>query len=284
MSTFSGTYDLDMSILANYQALMGDIHDQILTFGWVASGDTGVTDPGGVGSLPAQNDYSNFQIYQPDDGLTDLFLKVGYGRNGSNNPSFELTIGSGSNGSGTITGNASAAKILDCRAVTAARKLRMAGDATWLGWMLNLETGNPNETFMVAIDRSRDGAGVATSDFATMFWFGSVSAMGQHTITFSGTNGSEQTGWRAATPFNASGSSGIWVYGGNEILAFPVPLPPSGLAQPAMVAALGGSADWLTPDTTTTVDIFGATHTYLHGGYATTSAGGASAVLFLRWE
>src|SRR5574337_1917026 len=92
--------DANCSILANYVAIMGFIRTSLQTDGWSIVADSGATDPTGLGAVPAQNTYTNYEMWKSPTtaGLTDIYVKIGYGRNTSNGPSLHCDVGTGSDG------------------------------------------------------------------------------------------------------------------------------------------------------------------------------------------
>lgn len=263
MGTFSGTYTFDMTVLANYKALMGDIHAQIQAMGWVQTSDTGQTDPGGVGSLPTTDTYGNYDVYRMNDGLTNVYLKVGYGRTQSGSwPSFQVKIGTSTDGAGTLSGNVSSTKTFHASTNASSLSVYVSGDTNRIGVSLNPSSSDTNQQCMFAVERSLDSSGAATATHATIWWQGYNAVTGQHTINLSGTNGVEQTLWRAAAPRPASSGS-TWTVSGNIGVAFSVPMPATYASNPSLQIGMCGASDGFTPGTTTVITHYGASHTYL---------------------
>lgn len=66
------------------------------------SGSSGVVTQ--ASTVPGSAAYF-YEIWTPNDGLTNFFLKLEYGNlSGTNSPSFRITLSSGTNGAGTATG------------------------------------------------------------------------------------------------------------------------------------------------------------------------------------
>lgn len=270
MAIFAATENLDMSVLANYQTLMGDIYDQIVTTaGWVQTADTGQTNPRGVGSLPTAATYTNYAIYKTNDGLTTVYLRVGFGRNTSTSPAIDVKIGTSTDGAGTITGNVSGlTTTLPDGNGTGTGHIYVTGTAGRLG--ISTSPVQTNGTgILVWIERSHNGAATDTSDYMTIAVSGSGVGTSQHSVMMSGTNALAQTGIRAAMP-NPSTGGGTWIQGGtNTGVAFAVPMPTTYNAQPMLGLVLHTSlvTDFAV-DTTTTIAAYGSTHTYLVTGKA----------------
>lgn len=280
MATFSGSYNFDMSVLANYTALMGDIFDQIVAMGLVQTADTGQTDPGGVGSLPAQNNYGNFAVFRTNDGLANLYFRIGFGRDGSNHPAMTFQLGTGTDGAGTLTGNTTSSKTGNAGVTTSGRSVYISGDTNRLTICLNPVATSRDQAFHLGFARSHDGTGADTAAEATLIWIYSGTNGGQHTIALSGTSGVEQTYLRAACPRPASGST--WDVGLGDGVAMVVPMGSSYGANPSLAAGLYRLGD-LTPDTTTVISVYGSNHTYLVAGSDTVNDDGNGRPLF-RYE
>ena len=108
--------------LTVWKALCQDIHDQIVASGLDVAADTGQLSISGVGSLPSYGTYAGFKMYKFDDAAQatmPIFIKVefgvdsdalhgniGYYSSGSAKTlRIRVTIGTATNGSGTVTGN-----------------------------------------------------------------------------------------------------------------------------------------------------------------------------------
>lgn len=80
----------------------------VTTGGWVVTSDTGQTAPASLATPGGANTKAGYRIYRMADTLQStnpVFLRIDYGSSASaNTPAMWLTIGTGSNGSGTITG------------------------------------------------------------------------------------------------------------------------------------------------------------------------------------
>ena len=97
------------------------IDNTLINGGWLHTSDTGQADLTTIVTA-SQNAASGYKIYQSDDALTDLFVKMEFGYAYANTggpagstqscPGLWITIGTGSNGSGTITGTLFARTLL----------------------------------------------------------------------------------------------------------------------------------------------------------------------------
>jgi hypothetical protein len=280
MATDTSLQNYDMSVLANYQALMGHIHSTIQSFGWQLSGDTGVTDPSGVGALPTANTYTNFQIYKPGDALTTFRLKVGFGRSGTNAPALQITLGAGSDGAGALTGNTTTAVVCLGGVTTAATATQMSGDTWRFGICFNPQNSRDNGGMFV-LGRSVDGTGAPTADFVASYWRITGGPKGSQALTLAAgiANGTQQAAWSGAVPSDG----GSWIYGTQQLTARPVPISPVGSVNPTVLVAAGNVNDFGTPNVTVQIPYSGVARTYLNTGFDMEGSFGNSRA-FMLWE
>lgn len=248
---FTGNYNLDMSVLANYKALMGDIFNEILAFGWVQTADTGQTDPGSVGVVPAGS--GNYAVFKTNDGLPDVFLRLAF----MQGPTLQVQIGTGSDGAGNLTGNVTLATAQPSANSSGLHDVYLSGDAGRLFIAINTENNGGHNLFLT-VERSHDGTGADTGDFATLIYYGWGSGTGQHSITFAGASSVLQS--RVVAPLPSSAS---WQLGGNTIVIPGVPFVPLGNAQPMKDVLIYAATTDYTPNTLATIPIFGANHQYV---------------------
>jgi hypothetical protein len=102
---YSGTASSSAAIKAWAQF----IEDTLVAGGWVVTTDTGQTLPSALVGLTTANTKAGYRIYRMNDPLQatyPVFMRIDYGggTNVGNSPGIWVTIGTGSNGAGTITG------------------------------------------------------------------------------------------------------------------------------------------------------------------------------------
>src|SRR4051812_31701754 len=101
---------------AQFRDCVQKIRDGITGLGWVRTADTGQIDPTTV-VKPALTTVAGYDIFRLDDALqatAPFFLKIEYGiGSNTNNFAWWITIGTASNGAGTLTGNVSARTFLE---------------------------------------------------------------------------------------------------------------------------------------------------------------------------
>lgn len=104
---YSGVGDTPASSLIKLWAQF--VEDVLVTTGgWVVTTDTGQTVPSTLLGSAATNTKMGYRIYRMSDALqatAPVFMRIDYGTGAAaSNPGFWITIGTGSNGAGVITG------------------------------------------------------------------------------------------------------------------------------------------------------------------------------------
>lgn len=106
---FSNTLFPDSGVAANIRAWAQFIEDTLVaTGGWVVTADTGQTLPSALAATTAGIQKRGYRIYRMSDALqatSPVFMRIDYGSGiVSASPGFWVTIGTGSDGAGNITG------------------------------------------------------------------------------------------------------------------------------------------------------------------------------------
>jgi hypothetical protein len=109
MTTASWAFSIDHQTDASFRAWGGDFHAKLAAVGLVQTADTGQINWATV-TRPGTNTDGGYSVWEFDDSLqgsAPVFIRFDFGT-GSNasRPSIKITVGTGSNGSGTITGTA----------------------------------------------------------------------------------------------------------------------------------------------------------------------------------
>ena len=92
----------DNSTLANFKAWAKAVSDWFRTCGWTNTSDTGQVNWSTIAAVPASTYV--YDIFTPGDSGTAYYLKIEYGYNTSS-LQIAITVGTGTNGSGTLTGH-----------------------------------------------------------------------------------------------------------------------------------------------------------------------------------
>jgi hypothetical protein len=187
MATRLNSAPWDNSLDANFRAWAKFIADALLAFGWTRAADTGQIDWATVARPTAANTPQGFEVWRSGDALTQMFLKVEYG-SGSNalHPGLWLTLGTGSNGSGTITGNVSTRQQLTAGGNTTGNvSLRFSGDASRFSALMASDFNNAQNSIAFCVERSYNivssptPALSDTDDYTVLGWVTSATKQAQ---------------------------------------------------------------------------------------------------------
>jgi hypothetical protein len=297
MATATSSVVCDNSTLANFKSWAQVISNAFASFGWTQTADSGQVNWGTIASVPSSAYvYEIWKAADSQASTTPIYIKVEYGFSATA-IRIRLTTGSGSNGSGTITGS-----IMGPYVITEAAGSILNQGATTFSCYLSGDSGEFRammwQTSTIAecvfgIERSKDSSGAKTTDYVTFVavnaasltgWVQQSMATGSSNVTpaevnlmtFTSTSSGPQTefysvpGTTAANPIIP-----LVGYPGNQMLGFCS-------AAAADVAESNG--------TTITVNMYGANHAFLAtkqnelifiGRFANGSNSGA---LLMRYE
>jgi hypothetical protein len=269
MATLFQSQPFDITVLANFQGWTGFIRTLFLTTGgWTQSSDTGQTNPTTVGSVPGGLIY---EIYKASDTLaatTPIFVKIEYGQS-NGRAAIGVTIGTGSNGTGTITGGGT-------RFVSSATNSAGTGSTTGYDCIGSADSGsvrflmwrnNPSNAVPVflAIEREKDNTGAATSNSFTLYYAAYAADVGgssqtqivfrQQTILSTGAGGNVEPAFLAFQ--TCLGSAGL----GANVAAVPTFHMPGYIACASFDVLIGKQNDWAEASTNS-ITHYGTTHNY----------------------
>lgn len=190
MSTSQQFLLCDSSTLANFKQWAQAISAFFATATWTQSTDTGQVNWGTIASVPGSGAFV-YEIWQPNDGLTNFYVKVEYGNvSGTNCPSLRLTLSTATNGAGTATGflvgpYGTNTQTFTVPSATTQFECDFSGAAGRIGVML-WRNGTNNCQQMFAIERSVNSSGVYTGTYATLWVSGlSPQLCAQQSLYFS---------------------------------------------------------------------------------------------------
>lgn len=104
MATLSTVAVRDNSTLTNFKQWSQVISNFMATAGWIQTTDTGQVNWGTIASVPTAGNYV-YEIWKPGDALATFFFKIEYGtRGGTTTPGIRLSLGTSTNGAGTLSG------------------------------------------------------------------------------------------------------------------------------------------------------------------------------------
>jgi hypothetical protein len=268
----------DNSTLANFKSWAQAISTFIgATAGWLQSGDTGQVNWTSIAAVPGSNAYV-YEIWEPNDGLTNFYLKVEYGNSaaGANQPTVQISIGTATNGAGVLSGlvmgpyptnssnsfGVSSTALYDCRFSGAPGRLSM---------LLWRSGGNCAQVF--AVERSLNSSGTYTGTYVTQWTAGYLnntqSSLTQQTLHFvngvapSPANGlvSSSTGGLPARLFMPNNTG--WNASFNNSLGFDTASPYVGYWDTqCTVLGLGNWVNYVEGNVFT-ASVYGQTRTYI---------------------
>jgi hypothetical protein len=110
-TNFSNTLHQSNTLAADFQAWVSFIHNTLIGGGWIQTADTGQANPATIAAPTAANQQVGYCVYRMADALqatAPIFMRIAYGSGnfgtGTPVPAFWVTLGTGSNGAGVITG------------------------------------------------------------------------------------------------------------------------------------------------------------------------------------
>jgi hypothetical protein len=176
MATLQQFLACDSSTLANFKAWASAISAFFATAGWMQSTDTGQVNWGTISTVPAASSYV-YEVWEPNDGLTNFFVKIEYGNASGTaaQPSIRLTLCTSTNGAGTATGFIVGPTNTSLNGITANAtalyECDFSGAAGRIGVMM-WRNGTGNDQQLFAIERSLNSSGVYTSAYVTLWTAG----------------------------------------------------------------------------------------------------------------
>ncbi len=254
MATYTANYNLDLSTDAQYQALWGDVDTQLQGLGgWTYVAQTGDGDPATT-ATGAAGTYPCFRVYSTSVNGETWYMRLDFGHTAAG-ASLKMQVGSGVNGSGTLTGQTSTQAT-----VSASASMGGAGKPAFLSQAAGrfmLYVGDPTQIrcISISVHGGVDGSGAMLSGMQ-VFGGGDASVFSQQ-IPVSGTVPVQRAYW----PCNF-GQEADTTTGGQVITGHPFLWDSAGGKNPTPAVAIGGSSN-STNGLTTTLTLYGGSHTYL---------------------
>jgi hypothetical protein len=263
--TFNGTTITSGELQALWQFFAAGM----LAGGWVKLTETGEVNTGTV-TLPGSNGVSSgFQIWRMNDSLHathPCFVKFEIYRDASASQlGLGITIGTGSDGSGTITG-VRQSLILTSTAVggtlavgaIASLPMYMSVDTDRM-LIGNRFTSNVNSGGYFCIERTSDENGDITDLGVNLFW-GRVTTMRSQLVKWTGTNPAAETVGQCLAPVGQT--SGLSE--DNDTTLFPFFMWDIGQPAFPLRSFIGAyTTDVVSAGSTQTINLYGNNHTYM---------------------
>jgi hypothetical protein len=167
-----------------FRTLCSFFEQALTAAGWVQTSDTGQTAAASLAGTSATNTAVGYQIWRMNDALqatNPVFMKIEFGTGAvTSGVGIWITIGTGSNGSGTLTGHVSSRNLYYANATSASLFPCFAsGSTSRISFLMCLTYLTPNVTFAFGVERSKDasledtGAGVMIQGTSTGYSAGS---------------------------------------------------------------------------------------------------------------
>jgi hypothetical protein len=174
MATYTTTAVITNDTAEHYAAWGSAVHAGMAGAGLTQTADSGQVVWGSVNAVPGAGTTPHYEVWRFSDALQStkpVFLKVLYGTNsgGAATPYIAVSVGTGSDGAGALTGPLAGARqsYNVTGSTTAASSVYFAGDGSWLALVLGLPwlgATYPWPFFALFLDRSRDETVTATAD------------------------------------------------------------------------------------------------------------------------
>lgn len=286
MTTATSTSVISHAGTTQFRAWGLELSNMLTTIGFIKSSDTGQINWASV-TRPAVGVSGGYEIRYMNDslhGTAPIYVKLEYGTDAASAayPAMWITIGTASNGSGTITGTVIAREaflgnslVLDTTVVAKVSYACMSNGCVWFAFKTKVRVSSTFAAFCMAIERTKDSSGTSTADGFVFHRgpYGYSNASGHSTVYIFGTGYTVSSlgyvefgggsGGYAFMPYNI-GVTGTVVSGvpGSMQLARHYLVTPE--IQPLLCMVGQSVGDAITLGTTFTATVLGVTsHTYM---------------------
>lgn len=271
---FSNTLQMSNSTDALFQAWT-TFFDALLvtTGGWVQTADTGQGNPATALHPTVANTKTFFRMYRMNDslqGTAPVFMRVDYGSGAAaNNPGMWFTIGSGSDGAGTITGAAftpgANPTVSPGGTATSACNSYGSADSGRFALLMFVRAG-VNDIMICSLERTVDTTGAGTGSGLLFIWGDGSGSIGaaqftQVIVLGGGAQPPIENGVsivlsnQATSAFSADVGVGI-------------PVLFKGIAQQAGLGIIAVNSGDFVAEATVSFSLYGTVHTYQLGNSA----------------
>jgi hypothetical protein len=243
------------------------ISDQLAAFGWVKTADTGQVDWTAVTAPTGTGQVRGYEVWRMNDALqaqAPAFLKIEYGSSGAitAGPGLWLTMGTGSNGGGTLTGQVGARVapyLYDQPSPTQAYRCIFSGDPGRFAMALAINRDIDIRAMWLDIERSKSAAGADTAE--GVFYCGqSVAATWSQFVPMAGPVPPNDNIIACLAPMAVSSSMG------QDVQLYPIYPYNARPLNPIRGAAAYYKGD-IVQDSVIPVTIYGTTQTFYTAGH-----------------
>lgn len=271
MPVLTRSVTFDASTDALFRAFFQFWHDGFANGNWIQTSDTGQINLTTVTKPVAANTVAGYEVWRMDDALqatAPVFLKIEYGTGAANasTPGIWYTFGTGSDGSGTLTGTTTVRKQFVSPSNGGGTFTAMiTSDTNRFAYVSNITTAAQTIFFyMFTVERSKDGSGQDTAE-ALMILAGVNSSMHQQAWPIGGAPQTVETIPNCMIPGNGTGSDG------SVISVYPFFFDLGPFLNPMLNVLLTFQAN-VTTGVPVTVAMYGANHSYMPAAQSCISA------------
>ena len=296
MAKLGTTCLMSCSTVANLQSWVGPILQILANAGWIRTSDTGQTELADMPAAAAASTVCGYQVWRMNDSLQStapVFVKFEFGSGSAvGNHSLWVTVGTGSDGAGNITGILiSQTRIYNNSASASPNKAKEfygSGDSSRLVFVAR---SNVNETafyrMSLSIERTHGPNGSDTADGVMFFAeYGPTRALGTAIIffvvaVFSGSQPATSTNIGAYVP-----SGTTWAWDGNIVGVCPVSFFKGGPTNPSKNLMVYLDLD-MSAQVPVTIPCYGINLNWMPLGSSiitTVASENASSSLLIRWD
>ena len=286
---------------AEFQAWGKQISDAIANCGFIKQSDANVgtqIDWATVAKPSATFQYRGYEIYAFDDAMqatTPIFFKIEYGSGTAiTNPALLLTVGSGANGSGNVTGNTSGVPGVGAWATStsgAANIISYYSGSNNRFCMIFGSGGTVQNRMHWGMERTLDSAGAVTSDGLAFIQGYSTNWYQVLWTPLTGNVTAWETSVSAITPGTIGGSgSPMGVAGGEHLAVYPLFFNKGAVWFPPQTMFLLMFSGNFTSGVEQEIPIYGANVAYIVNALGNTSfytnavRGGNKITAMMRWD
>lgn len=259
MSVVTGSIKIANNTDDEFRAWGLWISDALTTAGIPKTADSGQVDWGTVTKAATQYTAAGYEIRRFNDALqatAPVYFKIefGAGHPDVTAPSIWITIGTGSDGAGVITGPNTSRIQVHCLAGTANFPARFSGDAS--GFAVSLQGGNASSAIALVMERTHAWNGTDTNLGALFLCTTtSGSAWRQTVYLFDGGSQIVEANIGALFPTGTTASDGV------NTMFMPV-YPNVGVMLNPFVGAVGAFKNNLTESASLTLTHYGVSRQY----------------------
>lgn len=282
MATFQATVPLLSDTDANFRLWGKMVNDAFTAFGWTKTSDTGQIDWTTVLKPATTATVQGYEIWKAGDALAatnPIFIKIEYASGSSNvtNAALFLTVGTGSNGAGTITGFSVARTQLRSSNTSAVAQVHLfSGTSSRITACIGYGYNTVSAIMLFTVERTRDTSGAENAEGFVVALGSSAITQSFQFISYVGGAGPACPHWPTYIP-PQGGSSG------SSIALFPF-YPSKGIFLNPIIGLMGYVNATIADGATPSLALYGSNRNYLALGARAsigTFLGGASSPTLL---